>query len=320
MIRVFLILLSAWAGFLPAFAFSTEKNHATLAELAAIIAARESSTPGLKKGAEARLEFFTRERPRTTPLAFLYLHGFSASPRESSPLVEDLAREWKANAYFPRYKGHGIEGPNGLEGVKLADWERETKEALRTARQLGEQVVVIAMSTGASLAISALQHEQTTPLLLLSPNFRLHRPESALLRLPFGPWIARLFLGAYHQWEPRNKDQEYFWTTQYPSATAVEAVKAAAKANNAGLEKIRAPVFMAYSAADTVIHIPSLKKAYQRIGSSKKEIWEVPAYLGEDPHIIAGQIVSPQSSAFLSKKISKFLTDLPTIASKSHQE
>ncbi|MCM2281329.1 MAG: hypothetical protein NDI61_05715, partial [Bdellovibrionaceae bacterium] len=43
-----------------------------------------------------------------TPLALVYIHGFSASRGEISPVPEDLARELGANLFMTRLTAHGL--------------------------------------------------------------------------------------------------------------------------------------------------------------------------------------------------------------------
>ena len=272
------------------------------------IRSRNAAIAGLKPGNETRLELESGSR---TPTSFVYLHGFSASPKEASPLTESLAEERKANAYFPLYRGHGIEGSDGLRGVTLADWERETREALDNGRLLGNKVVVVALSTGASLALPAVleNSEQIAALVLIAPNFRLHRWDSELLRLPFGGWLARLFLGEYREWKPKVEAQRDFWTTRYPAEVVVEVAKAAASARHAPLEDLKVPAFVAYSERDTVVHLPALKDAFARLGSPKKELY--PAERETlDGHVIAGDILAKEFTPVLQKRISAFLRGL----------
>lgn len=308
MIRA-LSLLCFFFSIAAAFAAAAESGE-SLALMAQDIARSELAVAGLKKDNQSRLEFFQPAKPAKTKWSFLYIHGFSASPRESSPLMENLAKEWQANAYFPRYQGHGIEGPDGLKSVTLESLEKETDEALSIARQLGEKVVVISMSTGSSFAIPALikNPENIAAHIMLSPNFRLYRWDSVLLRLPFGEWIARLFLGEYHQWKAQNPQHDFYWTTRYPSSAAVIAVRAASKAKNAALESIKTPTFVAYSPKDTVVHVPSMLSAFEKLGASNKKILPLPE--AEETHNISGDILSPATTKVLFRQISAFLGEL----------
>jgi alpha-beta hydrolase superfamily lysophospholipase len=287
--------------------FTALTQAATPTEIAASVSAHEKAVTGLKARNEARV-ILASDKP--TPLSVLYLHGFSASPMESSPLTEDLAKKWKANAYLPRFRGHGIEGPEGLRGVKLADWEKETREALAVARDLGEKVVVIASSNGAALAIPALVEDSSrvSALILLSPSFRLHRWDSELLRLPFAKLITHLFFGEYREWQAKSEDHKYFWTTRYPAEILLEPVAAAAKARGAELEKLKIPVLLAYCPGDNVVSVPHILAAYKRLGG-KKEL--VAVEKENDNHVIAGNILSPKNTTLLEQKISAFLKQLP---------
>lgn len=276
---------------------------ASLASLAEALAIHENSVPGLKPQNEAHFRFWGASAP--TERAFVYLHGFSASPREASPLVEKLADHFKANAYFPRLSGHGIAGGDGMRGIMLAQWQADARAALDTGRHLGKKVVVVAMSTGASLAIPAVleRSAQIEALVLLSPNFGVEQWQSELLRLPGAYALARMVIGPYRDWTPRKPEQEKYWSTRYVSTAAVEAVRAAVAARQSALERLAVPVLVAYSPHDDVVSVSRIRTAVDRI-SSRKETWEMPA---EDSHVIAGRILSPGNTEKLIDLISKFL-------------
>ena len=45
-----------------------------------------------------------------TPLAIIYIHGFSASKNETRPVPDMAAKALGANLYLTRLTGHGIDG------------------------------------------------------------------------------------------------------------------------------------------------------------------------------------------------------------------
>lgn len=261
----------------------------------------------LRPGAESRFVFRNQELPVHTERVVLYLHGFSASPREAEPLAEKLAASWDANLFLPRYTGHGIEGPDGLAEVKLEDWQRDTRLALQRARQLGRKVVVIAMSTAVPLALHELLQDssQVEALILLSPNFGLPKWSSELLLWPGGRLLARLVLGAYREWEPKNKEQAYYWTTKYPSAIAVEVMRAVDLGRKADLSLLLTPALLLYSKKDHVVDPEAAVLHFARLGSLRKRAEVIDTQ--EDHHVIAGNILSPRTTDTVYEKIRDFL-------------
>ena len=110
---------------------------------------------GLVPGTEKRITWFGEHRQ--TPYSVLYLHGFSATRQETAPLAEIVATRLGANLYETRLTGHGRER-EPLTGVRAEDWLQDAVEALTIAASLGERVIVIGTSTGATLAAAMLGH------------------------------------------------------------------------------------------------------------------------------------------------------------------
>jgi esterase/lipase len=273
------------------------------------IAAMEKAVPGLRSGTEARLIFADTDQPRITDRAILYFHGFSASPPETSPLVETLAEHEHANAYLPRYSGHGIEGKDGMRGTHLEDWQLETRAALDFGRKLGKHVVVVATSTGATLVVPELIRDprNVEAVVLISPNFGITTRSAELLLLPWGigRWLGHLVSGPYRSFQPANAEQGYFWTTTYPIEAVVEVMRAVDLARKAPVENLKLPTLVAYSPADDVIDVPAALSVYDRIGAAKKALLKVPQ--AENRHVIAGRILSPSGTPVILRKIEQFL-------------
>lgn len=129
---------------------------------------------------------------RQTDIAIIYVHGFSASPAELRPLPEDLARRLGANLLAVRLTGHGQDGP-ALAQARAQDWWRDLAQALSYGRQMGRKVVVLGMSTGATLVAEAARDRHLAAkfdaAILLSPNFRMRNKLAWALRLP---WMRQI--------------------------------------------------------------------------------------------------------------------------------
>ena len=104
-------------------------------------------------GAEKRVVWAGQAEVRTA-VSVLYIHGFSATSEEIRPVPDHVAEALGANLVFTRLTGHGRPGAAMLEATPKA-WMQDTAEALAAAAQVGERVVVIANSTGATLATVA---------------------------------------------------------------------------------------------------------------------------------------------------------------------
>lgn len=278
-----------------------------LLSLKAQIESSEKTIAGLRGGTEKHFQFINEKNPFLTPYSMVYLHGFSSSRQEMSPLVEDLAKKNAANLYFTRYQGHGLEGSDGLGSVRMEDWLLDTQQALAIGQKLGKQTIVIALSTGAPLAIhEAIKNpDKIAGLVLVSPNFGLVRKDTELLLWPFGEWIARLVVGKYREWKPLNKDHAYFWTIRYPSSALVQMMRAMDLVRNEDLNKLQVPVLILYCPHDKIADPNAMKKYFEKIGSRRKSF--IPVTCNENDHILAGRILSPNNTATIEHEINLFI-------------
>ena len=80
----------------------------------------EASVPNLRAGAQKEVLWADASREKT-PISIVYLHGYSASRVEISPVAERVARHLGANLFLTRLAGHGRDGPAMAE-PRLSDW------------------------------------------------------------------------------------------------------------------------------------------------------------------------------------------------------
>src|SRR5262245_22775702 len=77
-------------------------------DLDAYVAAREDSVPDVKPAARKGIRWLDSTHKSRRPIAIVYLHGFSATRAELSPVVERVADSLGANAFFTRLAAHGL--------------------------------------------------------------------------------------------------------------------------------------------------------------------------------------------------------------------
>ncbi|MCB0635921.1 MAG: alpha/beta hydrolase, partial [Lewinella sp.] len=153
-------------------------------EVASVVLPREAALPDLKPGNAAYFVWADSTAP--TDYALVYLHGFSASPREGGPLHERFADHYGYNLYLPRLPGHGLAGPDAFAGPEAKDWVDAAKEAVAIGKSIGRRVILMATSTGATLALYlAAADPDIAALILMAPNIDLYSSSSRLLN---GPW------------------------------------------------------------------------------------------------------------------------------------
>ncbi|MEO0753104.1 MAG: alpha/beta fold hydrolase, partial [Pseudomonadota bacterium] len=221
--------------------------------------------------------------------------------QEMRPLPDLVAEALDANLVFTRLRGHARDG-DALGQARASHWREDLDEALAIGRQVGRDVIIIASSTGASVAVAAAADDPDamTPvkgMVLISPNFGVIDPKSALLHLPAGRYWVPWFAGRQWGFDPQTPQHARFWTHQYPS-TALFAMAAISRAaSRADHAKIRQPALFYYSEEDKIVDGTRTTDVAQRWGGP---VTLATPDLGEgvDPnaHIIAGDVLSPANT------------------------
>ena len=296
------------------------------------------TTPGVTLGAEKGI-VWADSAGRRTELALVYLHGFSATRREVHPLVDSLGARLGANVFYTRFKGHGLPGSE-LGAATADDWLRDTAEALAVGRAIGERLVLVGTSTGATLAaLAALAAvapgeagagapgdagapagsgapgtADIAAVILISPNFGPADEQAEMLLWPWGAQLARIAAGEWREWTPANEEQARFWTTRYPTSVLPEMMALVDAARRAPLESVLAPVYVVYSDRDQVISARRVEENAARFPHA--EIWNVTS--GADSarvaelktgsfHVIAGDILAPGFTRTVADSIEAFV-------------
>jgi esterase/lipase len=264
-------------------------------------------TSDLVPGTEKRLVWQGAEQ--RTAWSVVALHGFSASRQETAPLAEIVANRLGANLFETRFTAHGLKH-DGLVNVRAEAWLDDVAEALAVGRAIGEKVVVIAISNGATLATAMLDHpamDAVDTLVMISPNFAPADPKAMWITNPGGPLLLKLISGNTRSWEAYNEQQALYWTTSYPTAALIEVIRGVDRAKQK-LKTVTAPrVQLFYSPDDKVISVPSMLSAYDAILSPQKEINAVPETGEPSAHVLAGDIISPDNTLPIAEKIVGFI-------------
>lgn len=265
------------------------------------LADAESRIPDLLPHATKRILWVGQPGVKT-PLALVYLHGFSASAEEIRPVPDRVAQALGANLYFARYTGHGRTDPDALADGSVNAWLRDTAEALAIARQIGEQTVILATSTGGTLAALALTQpdlrEGVKGVAFVSPNFGIHNPAAPVLTLPAARHFLPLVFGPRRVITPRIPGQARYWTTDYPSVAVLPVAAAVQAAQRADYSTVPTPALFTFSDADAVVDAAQTRRIIPLWGGPTT-VHPVTLPTGDDAyaHVIAGHVMSPQNTA-----------------------
>src|SRR5262245_29561336 len=157
-LAIWLVTLAALAG--PLFPFTPRPSDIADAVVLApdvdvYLREREAQQPDVKPELAKTIVWNEPTTRNRTPLALVYIHGFSASRRDITPVVETLASALHANAFLTRLAAHGSASAAAFATITAQDWLDDAREALAIGYRIGERVVLIGTSTGALLATMA---------------------------------------------------------------------------------------------------------------------------------------------------------------------
>ena len=271
------------------------------AEAESAAAAARPITPGTEK-----LVAWNGGAPCRTELALVFIHGYTGSRQSLAPVLERVAARLGANLFCTRLTGGGL-GADAIGAVTLGDWQRDLAEAVRIGAVIGRRVVLVTMSTGCPLAAWWVErHPETAALVLLSPNFWPRNRGVSLLLTPAGPLLARLLVGRYRDLSGKNEMEDRYWTTRHHSRSLVPMMQAVRLGRRTPLEQIRCPVLVVYTEQDRVVSVAAIKRAYERIGSTRKRLVE---FADAEQHELAGAIQAPETVPALGGLITRFLQE-----------
>jgi len=297
----------------PLFPFEPAPSHVAEAvvkapDLDRYLQEREAQHPGIKPGQAKTIMWQDPAAHRKTPLALVYLHGFSASRRDISPVVETLARTLQANAFLTRLAAHGLASPAEFATVTAQDWLDDAREALAIGKRIGNRVILIGTSTGALLAImAALEGDASriAALVLLSPNFGIQDRRAAFISGPPGPWLARLIIGEEYSFKPDSGGHAEFWTTHYPSQGIVTLMNLVNHARSLKLGNLKIPTLVIYTNADTVVDTKAIRDRFAEIGAAQKLLVDLPE---ATRHELTGDALAPETVQPVLARITEFLS------------
>jgi esterase/lipase len=244
-----------------------------------------------------------------TRYSIVYLHGFSATRQEIAPVGAMVADALGANLFETRLAGHGhLQHP--LEGIRAEDWLDDAAEALSIGAMIGERVIVMGTSTGATLALAMVGHPSfaaVSTIVLLSPNFAVQDTKAEFLTWPGGPQLAYLVAGQTRSWEAQNELQERYWSTTYPMAAVIEMMRLVKYVRGRLPMQLEQSVLTIYSPADTVVDIDWIIRGFEQLDSPRKQLVEIAGSEDQSNHILAGNIMAPENNLPVTETIVDFI-------------
>ncbi len=279
------------------------------ADLDAWIAQSESRYTDLRRDAGKRIVWANRASKARTRYAIVYIHGFSATRMETSPLEETVAKKLGANLFFTRLAGHG-RSDDAMGEATLSAWLNDVLEAYTIGQRLGDRVIVMGTSTGGGLATLLAARPEAKDmhaLVLLSPNFGVRQWNAPIILWPWGEQIARLIVGDYRTWEATNARQAEHWTMRYPVRALIPMMQSIAMLDALDLRTVKTPTLAFYAHGDQLVDPKAIERRFSQIGAPRKQL--VVVDYAEDPmqHVLAGDILSPGATKRIAEDVVKFV-------------
>jgi esterase/lipase len=282
-------------------------------DIDAYLAMREGQFDDIIDGVEKQV-IWADEANVKTPLSIIYLHGFTASSKEIRPVPDRVATALGANLYFTRFTGHGRQ-PTALANATVGHWMDDVGEAIEIGKQIGETVIIMATSTGGTLAAAAALDkaamENIGGIIFVSPNFAINSRAANLLTWPFARQWVPLVIGKEQQGNPRNDLHARYWMMTYPTTALMPMAAIVAAVDRESYDDVEVPALFYYSRQDQVV-APEKTAAFAGSwgGESNSIIASLTADDDRFSHIIAGDIVSPNQTESAVEQMIAWITGL----------
>ena len=268
----------------------------------------------LKPNNQARIVWFDSSRTKTE-YAIVYLHGFSASQEEGRPIHTNIAKEFGCNMYLSRLAGHGIDTTEPMVNLTAEELWESAKQALQIGRQLGQKVILMATSTGGTLALklAADYPGDIYALVLMSPNVAINNDKAYLLNNPWGLQIARAVLGSHYVTATDSRPiYKQYWYWHYPIEATVQLEELLETTmTKETFEKVKQPLLMLYyykdeMHQDSVVSVPAMLKMYGELGTPANEkIKEAMPDVGD--HVM-GSYIKSKNLLEVQRTIEQFMS------------
>lgn len=269
----------------------------------------EAGYPDIRPDTEKKIIWCDPQKWRTR-FSIVYLHGFSASRRELSPVCEILAQRLQANLFFTRLNGHG-RTPAAMAEASIADWQQDALEALHIGTKIGEQVIVIGNSTGGTLAtwLALNNTHNVYAYILISPNFGLRSKLANILFCPFFRPFTSLFFGDTWRIETASAEQEKYWTTSYPVLALTPMLQLVKDVYKSNISQIKRPICVLLCPEDHIVDARMTKKFYLRLQTIYKRMIFISTTADPQRHVLAGSVFCPDNTDLIVTEIYRFLTE-----------
>lgn len=291
---------------------SNELDQNSLIELSNWVDEYETQFKGMIPGTAAHIQWANTDQPKKTRLVFLYVHGFSATWKETHPVTLQLAQKYDANVFQARITGHGMD-THAMKST-AREWLQSIRDCWDICQRIGDRVVVVATSTGAPLSVWLTElpeaQEKLHAFLFMSPNFKTRSKLSFLLTMPWAKHWIRFLIGKTRKWEPENEEVEKYWTYEYSTDALMEMQSVVDWFGHQDLALQQIPLAIMYMKNDPTISPVAAVAGYDAWGSEQKVLLPVEVDGDAPQHVFAGDITAPHRTDWVVDRFDEFLKHL----------
>ena len=269
----------------------------------------------LKPDNEARIIWLNDSLKEKTEYAVVYLHGFSASEKEGDPVHIDFAKKFGCNLFLSRLEDHGVDTSEPLANLTAEKLWNSAKEAYAIGKQLGQKVILMATSTGGTLALKlAAEYPEIAGLILLSPNIAINDNLAWMLNNHWGLQIAKLMKGDHIHAKDTTAIYKQYWNQTYCIESVVQLEELLEETmKESTFKKIKQPLLLLYyykdeTHQDPVVKVKAMKRMFVQVSTPadmKREI----AIPNAGDHVIGSSIKSKDWQT-VEKECDRFAVDI----------
>ena len=279
----------------PELDFNISEIKISLSELDDFVAKREANLK-IKPDNQSRI-IWADSSQQKTEYSIVYLHGFSASPKEGDPVHLDFAKKYGMNLYTPLLAEHGMDDKESFKYLTPKMLIDDAKEAIAIGNRIGEKVIVMSCSTGGTLSIPlcAENPDMIDALVMYSPNFALFDSKASMLSGPWGLQLARKIRGSEYRQVPLPPSCHNYWTMEYRLEGLVALQSLIDQTmKEKYFKKIDAPIYAAFyyeseEQQDKTISIQAVKDFLNLVATPKDKI-EVESIPSTKAHVMTSSL------------------------------
>lgn len=252
----------------------------------------------LKPDNQARIVWYDGNKA-ITEYALVYIHGFTASQGEGYPTHIDFGKRYGCNVYLSRLFGHGL-GDDALDKLTPQHLIDSATRALAVGKKIGKKVILMATSTGATLAIYlASIFKEVKAVIAYSPLIEFYDKWVNLLgNTGINYAVTHFFNMKYVYAHINTSDKEnQYWYNHY----RIEGLHALSRLvkltmNSETFKKVTQPFFLGYYYLDEKNHdhkvsVPAMLKMFDQLSTPAKLKRKI-NFQQSNAHVIASSITS----------------------------